>query len=622
MTVINHKKKPVVLRPIRREPLTETKNNQVTGLGITCPAETTCPHCQAVVTLAHAEPLANQSCPSCGGTVFAPGRLGGFLLRGHIAEGETGTVYLATDESLDREVAIKFVRRSKADNPASREHLRNEACVAGGLNHPRVAQVYALNFSNGHPYLVMELVSGLDFAKKLERETRMDERAVLKVALDVAEGLSVLNREGLVHGDIKPENLVIDRDGHVKLVDFGFSGVTRHCALCERVGSSHYIAPELLAGAAGTHRSDLFSLGATLYHLLTGRPPCVGEKMIDVLKARLLRRSTLLASLTSDVSAPTRKLIMELLESDPQKRPATSDAVANDVRHALTALSTAAPVEASFWDSLRSLHVRLLSSSPTATARSRQHASIVVLFGPVIVGLELLIAIPAQSFPQTWTWLRQAVATRIPSNSQLPPARPLPPASAEPPRERFTLSDGRGWQSMNLGGQTQRGSTMQMGGTLIIQGPGADRSKGDEDCRFVWTRASGDYTFSAHVKSNADNGKLTVTGLLVKGADPTQGSGLLLGILGGEELFLEILQPNHKPVVVKRSGRQSPLPVHLTLTRRGTVFEASVSADGIVWTPFAACELNLPDVNTVGFSVSAHDPATLATGTFANIRLQ
>jgi serine/threonine protein kinase len=613
----------MALQPLKRDPAADSKARPRAGILFDCAAETRCPHCGAVVPHADAKPLSSLHCPACNGTFLVSGRVGGFLLHAHIGDGEMGSVYRATDETLNRQVAVKLVRGCHVDDPASIERLRNEACAAGRLNHPRVAHVYALNFSNGHPYLVMELVSGQDFAQKLAREGRIDERTALRMALDVADGLSALNREGLVHGDLKPSNIVLDRDGNAKLVDFGLSGMTRQGGHGALVGTPNYIAPELLLGAADTHRSDIFSLGATLYHLLSGRVRQDGEKTISALKAKLFRRSVPLGSLARHVSAPTRALILRMLDPDPENRPATSDAVAAAVRESLSQLDAPTPVKPSVLDVLRLLLARLRLRLQPTPAYARRHASIIIVFGPVIVGLELLIAAQAHSFRQTRLLLYPEVS--VPSEAPALPDRqpPARPETAVFVLDLFTTDNNLIWQSMNLGGDTPCGSTLRMGGTLTVQGPGTDMLSGDDHCRFVWTRASNDYAFSAQVKPAADNiGRRAVTGLLVKGEDPARGPGVLFGFLGSGELFLQIRQPNSKPETVKCSDRQLPLPMHLKITRRGHAFEASVSADGRVWEPFAACEVALPSANTIGFSVSAQEPARLATGTFANIRLR
>ena len=637
---------------MKRELAADPKAAEKTGVIFECLPETDCPKCGAAVPLADAKPLSSLLCPTCGGKLLVPGRVGGFLLHEHIGEGEMGAIYRATDESLKRDVAVKLVRGCHVDDPDSRERLQSEACAAGKLNHPRVAHVYALNFSNGHPYLVMELVTGQDFAQKLEREGPIDERVVLRMALDVAEGLSALNREGLVHGDIKPANIVLDRDGNAKLVDFGLSGMTRLDDRGALVGTPNYIAPELLRGVADTHRSDIYSLGATLYQLLSGRLTHDGVTSDDVLKARLFKRPVPLGKHARRVSLLTQKLVMRMLEPNPENRQPTSDVVAAEIRSALVRLDLQASATPEafgsacrFFSRLGLPHRRQLQEP-----YSRHHKRVTVILSLVAL-IELLIAVRERSFNETWEWLSRDVAGPIKtmvlraSRSQpqpkitsgpvwedaghaetaaLPVSQTQPPAQPEtagPVQEDFTAEASLAWQSVNLGEHAQGGSTLQMAETLIIQGTGTAMWKGSDSCRFVWTKASGNFAFSVQIKTIADNNSLALTGLMVKGADPAQGPGLLFGFLGSGELFLQVRQVNNKTIVVKRSGRQIPLPSYLKMIRRGKAFQACVSADGRVWEHFAACELELPSANTIGLAVSAQAPNTLATAKFANFRL-
>lgn len=645
----NEPNKPFILRPVNRDPVAGQKETQKTGILFECVAQANCPHCSALVPLPNAEPLSSLPCPTCGGNIFVPGRVGGFLLYEHIGEGKMGTVYRATDEALTRDVAVKLVLGCHADDPEFCERLRREACAAGKLNHPRVAQVYALNFSNGHPYLVMELVTGQDFAQKLACEGRIDERTVLRMALDVADGLSALNREGLIHGDIKPGNIVLDRDGNAKLVDFGLSGMKRHDGRGALVGTPDYIAPELLRCAADTHRSDIYSLGATLYHLLSGRPPFDGETPADVLKARLLRPPVSLGTYAPHVSLATQNMVMRMLELNPEKRPLHSDAIAAEIRESLAQLDAQPPVAPSALDVVRRIfaYLWLLLRERTEASSSRRHVLVPCILALVAV-IELLVAVRKQSFDRTFEWVRHEVASRI-KTMALPASQPQPEAAAPvrevadrteassllisrpqnqpqpeavvPVGDVFTTEANVVWKSLNLGLNTQRGSTMQVGGTLMIQGAGTDMWKGFDRCRFVWTKASGNYAFSAQVKVIANKNSIAITGMLVKGDDPALGPGLLFGFLGSGELFLQIRDPNNKTVIVRRSGQPIQLPHYLKLIRLGNVFEASISDNGHAWAPFAACELDLPSCNTLGFSVSAQDPDVLVTAKFANIRL-
>ncbi len=555
-------------------------------------------------------------CPACGVDFLVPGLVGGFLLHEHIGEGEMGTIYRATDESLEREVAVKLVRGCHIDDPEARGRLQREACAAGKMNHPRVAQVYALNFSNGHPFLVMELVTGQDFAQKLECEGPIHERSALRMALDVAEGLSALNREGLVHGDIKPGNVVQDRDGNAKLVDFGLSGMTRHDGRGTLVGTPNYIAPELLRGGADTHRSDIYSLGATLYYLLSGRLPFEGESAVDILKARLFKKPVALGTHARHVSLPTQRLVMRMLENNPEKRPANSDVVADEIREALHRLDATTRLNfmtAGFFTRIFS-HLRFPVRPCAEGAAAHRHNAVTLILMAVVI-LELLIAIRERSFQRTWEWLSTDVAAGVKnaalSISQFRAASDLP-------------ADGSKvvWQSMNLGGQTQRGSTVQSGGVIAVQGTGSEMWKGYDRCRFVSTEVAGSYVFSAQVQLIADANDFDISALLVKGDDPSEGAGLLFGFLGSGRLFLQIRSEGNTTENVRISEQPIPQPGYLRIIRDGRHFEVFHSADGRGWNSFASCDLELPARNTIGFAVSPQGSGQLASARFAGIDLR
>jgi len=192
-------------------------------------------------------------------------------------------------------------------------------------------------------------------------------------------------------------------------------------------------------------------------------------------------------------------------------------------------------------------------------------------------------------------------------------------ASAE--QAFFIRGSDQVWQSVNLGQDTQRGSTMQIGSALIIQGAGSEMWQGYDCCRYVWTSVTSNYVFSTQVQAIADNNSLAITGLLIKSAGLADGPSLRFGFLGSGHLFLQIREPNHTTVLVKRSERAMPIPLHLRLTRQGSVFEAFFSDNGVSWTPFGSCELSLDEKNCVGFAVSAQDASELATAKFSSISL-
>jgi len=624
--------KKTIVRPVQQNHVSGPKKPVITGVIFERLEETNCPHCKAVIALGDAQPLSWLDCPACGLRVLVPGQVGGFVLHEHIGEGAMGTIYRATDKSLEREVAVKLVRGCHIDDPLSRQRLQSEACAAGKVNHPRVAQVYALNFSNGHPYLVMELVSGQDFEQKLKSEGRIDERTALKAALDVADGLSALNREGLVHGDIKPGNIVLDRDENAKLVDFGLSGMTRHDDNGFIVGTPTYIAPELLRGEEDTHLSDIYSLGATLYHLLSGRLPFDGESSEEILKARLSKPLIPLGKHTHDVSFPTQKLVIRMLQRDGERRYPSSEAVAADIREALALLDAPASIttpakspEISPSKEPKLSHQADLSKESKLfrwkdlLEFQSRHRIIVRATLCLIAAMAIFVAVRERSFFYTWAWLRDDAYGHMKTLASSITA--FYPGNDEPEKIDFTAGINLRWRSINLGNNTQRGSTMQVGDVMVVQGTGMDMWSGADNCRFVWTKASQDYAFAARIQTIAERHKFDLSALLVKGDDPSAGPGILFGFLGDGKVFLQIRHPDSTVELIKCSQQSIRVPAYLKIIRRGKEFETLLSADGNSWETFSICELKLPSHNKIGLAVSSQDPGTPAMAKFSNITL-
>ena len=306
-----------------------------TRIGATSLDECACPRCGRFYSPTPGKPLEMFACLGCKHPFLIPGRIPGFHLVEKIGSGEMGEIYRAKDETLGRDVAVKIIRAQYASDDTSRERLRQEARAAARLSHPRVAQIFSLGFSNGQPYVVMELVQGEDMQVMVEREGRIGEHTALRAVLDVAEGLSSMHAAGMVHGDIKPGNIVLDRNGNAKLVDFGLAGMTRKDASGGIVGTPHYIAPELLRGASDSSRSDIYSLGATLYHVLTGQPPFDGKTPLDVAKARLTQPVVPVGVRVQGISRPTQRIVMRMLERDPASRYPDCSELAHDLRLAI-----------------------------------------------------------------------------------------------------------------------------------------------------------------------------------------------------------------------------------------------------------------------------------------------
>ena len=672
--------------------------------------QVSCPYCGSFVTLTEARPLSSIPCPHCGGKVFVAVRLANFLIHGNIGEGEMGSIYRATDEILARDVAIKLLRGSYVGDPEACDRLRQEACALGKLNHPRVAQVYALSFSNDHPYLIMEWVTGEDFLKKVQDEGHLDERVVLRMAGDVAEGLQALNREGLVHSDIKPANIVMDRDGNSKLVDFGLTGMSRYDSNHNLLGTPDYIAPELIFGESDSPSSDIYSLGATLYHLLSGCTPTSGEDATEVLKARIEKVPiTPLGEVAPYVSPATCKMVMKMLEYSPADRLKNSDILASEVKEAVRLLDApqteqpgVVPEKApdvlspwerhkeaymttdeakanarGGWDSLVELPDPSSSVAPSPSqlppppqppsasplpppspqeAKSKHPAKksrgvFWILF--LIIGA-LAVAVQYPPCDKVWDMCCYHVSIYVEDVAKRQPVvddvlkwnkqkmdelkgfveakfvTPLPePVPLLPLLAAFTNEEKLVWQTTNIGDQTRSGSAMQTGGALIIQLSGvavdnwASWRNGYNHGRFIWSKVTTNhYAFSARIVSMATHDPREVTGIQIKGTDASTCPWVLFGFLGNGELFFQIRNPDSKAIIIRRVRQPDRAKRSLMIVRRGSLFEALYSSDGISWTPFGRCSLDLPSEHTVGFSISLLDPNQLEIVKFDTLSLK
>jgi len=282
------------------------------------------------------------NCPNCGTELTIPVMLGQFLLVERMGSGGMGAVYRALDSALNRFVAIKVMKASLGVDAKLVESFIREAQAAAALNHRNIVQIYSCGQEKGQPYIVMELVTGGKMNHMFTKAEPMDEVKLLKVALDVAEGLKAANEVGLVHGDIKPENVLIDNSGTAKIVDFGLAQfVNAQKNRGEIWGTPYYISPERARGNLADHRSDIYSLGATMFHALSGEPPFDGKTAADVVLARLKHPPPDLKELRPGLQSQTVELINRMMAADPYLRYPNSASLKSDMNAALQAAKDA-----------------------------------------------------------------------------------------------------------------------------------------------------------------------------------------------------------------------------------------------------------------------------------------
>ncbi len=219
---------------------------------------------------------------------WARDALGSYRIRGEVARGGMGIVLQAFDPELQREVAIKVLDPARACSPKARERFLREARAAAAIDHPNVLPIYAVDQSGELPYLVMPYVEGGSLASRLDAEGALGVEEAVRIALAAAGGLAAAHAAGLVHRDVKPANILLEGEGdRVWLSDFGLaravedSGATGDGLVA---GTPQYMSPEQAEGREATERSDLYSLGSVLYHMLAGRAPYSGESPLSVLR--------------------------------------------------------------------------------------------------------------------------------------------------------------------------------------------------------------------------------------------------------------------------------------------------------------------------------------------------
>ncbi|MBN2075553.1 MAG: protein kinase [Dehalococcoidales bacterium] len=267
---------------------------------------------------------------------FVDGR---YQVKKKLGEGGKKKVYLVHDKKLDRDVAFALIKTENLDEDG-RKRVTREAQAMGKLgDNPHIVSIYDMGEINGQPYIVIPLMSGGDVEGLIEKATdhKLPLDQVIGIAKAVCNGLDFAHSKGVIHRDIKPGNVWLTEDGTAKIGDFGLAVMTDVSRLTMEgmmVGTYSYMSPEQAMGGEVTEKADLYSLGAMLYEMVTGRPPFVGDDYVAVVTQHINNQPILPTWHRADLSPGLESLIMLLLEKDPGKRPAS----ANDVLKALESI--------------------------------------------------------------------------------------------------------------------------------------------------------------------------------------------------------------------------------------------------------------------------------------------
>ncbi len=248
--------------------------------------------------------------------------------------GGMGAVYLVHDRSSTADVALKLIRSDIAENPEALERFKREIQLSSKVTHKNVLRVYDLGASDGIKYLTMQFVEGEDLSTVLKREGRLPNPRLIHVFRQILEGLRAAHDQGVIHRDLKPQNIMLDAADNVYVTDFGLaksleqSGMTQTGAI---VGTPYYMSPEQVKGSPIDHRSDIYSLGVILYEMSTGRLPFTGSTPYEVMAQRLQRAPQPAGELNPDLPAYLRKILERCMTVDPAARYQTVEEILKDL---------------------------------------------------------------------------------------------------------------------------------------------------------------------------------------------------------------------------------------------------------------------------------------------------
>jgi predicted RNA-binding Zn-ribbon protein involved in translation (DUF1610 family) len=305
------------------------------------PTAQTCPGCGTAVDTTATEPLARIACPNCGKKVRVERSFDHFVVVETLGVGGMGTVYKARDMQLDRFVALKLLRSDLGGEEDYKTRLQQEARIAAAVSHPYVIQVFDSGTDHGQFYVVMELVDHGSLDDLMALQQRLPEQRVLEIGIQVARGLRAAHRRGLIHRDVKPANILFVDEHAAKIGDFGLaSTATQRWGTGGVVwGTPEYVAPERLNNDPEDFRSDIYSLGATLFHAIAGKPPIETSTNSSTALLESKQQPLDLQTAAPDVSVATVEVLQRMLAADPAQRFSSYDDLVADLERAWRALA-------------------------------------------------------------------------------------------------------------------------------------------------------------------------------------------------------------------------------------------------------------------------------------------
>lgn len=254
-----------------------------------------------------------------------------------VGSGGMADVYKAKDTRLNRFVAIKVLKPEYSSDKSFVNKFRGEAQSAAGLSHPNIVNVYDVGDDGGLHYIVMELVEGITLKRFIERKGKLEVKEAVGISIQIAQGMEAAHDNHIIHRDIKPQNIIISRDGKVKVTDFGIAKASNsNTVTSNAMGSVHYLSPEQARGGYSDEKSDIYSLGVTLYEMLSGKVPFAGDNTVSVAMLHIQGEAMPLRELEDNIPLSVDKIVQKCMQKRPERRYHSASELIVDLKRALS----------------------------------------------------------------------------------------------------------------------------------------------------------------------------------------------------------------------------------------------------------------------------------------------
>lgn len=601
-----------------------------------------CARCRNVIDVTGLQPGDGITCPYCGNEFLITRQFGNFLLERQVGAGGMGAVFLGRDVSLNRVVAVKVLKPELVSDQKFLATFLREAEITASLNHPNVVQVYAFGQHEGVYYMVVEYISGGSLDDKIAKLGQITELEGIEIGIAVARGLEcALQRGGLIHRDIKPGNILFNSNNTPKVVDFGLSlsfETTDHFD-GEIWGTPYYVAPEKLEREPEDFRSDLYSLGATLFHAISGRPPYEGEDPNEVAMKHLSGSVISLKAFVPGISDQTAYAVSKAMARYPEdryesyaafieqledaKRRITDPSFRNHQKEDVAILETDAGAKYNLW-----LVVGMVAIVVVVLG-------LLIWKGPSLLkqGNEVVPEELSDYAPKTGGGTTKPAVTLpkptppppkpAPVQNTVPVAPPPPAPSASVVTPSQTPKVGAlppNWADKDIGPVALAGSAQGNNGTFTLSGSGSDIWGKVDGFHFVYQSMTGNGAIIAHLVTQAPGH--VKSGLMFRGNLLPDSQYVILSIQQQYGARFEKRDNNggySAAIGGAVAGRSAP--IWIKLTRVGNTFAGFTSPDGTNWVQEWA-PTTLPNVAPtvyVGLVQCSLNKSKLETGTFDSV---